>query len=476
MKWRLLAALVTLTALVLLVQDVPLAAYLRTVESNRIITELQRDAFVIAGRSSEALRTNSDASYQALTGMITQYSQPGDSIVLVTNSKGILVATSDSTRFPVGMEMTDRPEIKAALNGETSSGERETLTRGVVLYVGVPVLSGPETLGAVRITYPDAELTSLVNDRVRGLGLVAGLTMLAAIVIAFLLAGTITRPIRRLQETTEELARGDLSARAVTDQGAPELRKLGRDLNQMADRLDRLIAAQRSFAGDASHQLRTPLTALRLRLDQAAELIDSRPEEAADALDDGRAEVERLQHVIDGLLRLARAEGEQQVLVDVDLASIAAERLSIWEPLAEEQGVQLELSTPSRAMICVVPEAAEQILDNYLDNAISISPSGSKVVITIVASNYGPSPTTTLLVTDSGPGLSPEQRERAFDRFWSQREDNAGTGLGLAIVRQLADASRARVELRESASGGVEAVAIFQQPAPRRPANSIARS
>lgn len=467
MKWRLLAALVTLTALVLLVQDVPLAAYLRTVEGNRIITELQRDAFVIAGRSSEALRSPSPARNAALTKMINEYSESGDSVVLVADAQGVLVATSEPSRFPVGINVSDRPEIEAALSDETSSGERETQTRGDVLYVAVPVLSGPQTLGAVRITYPDTELTNLVNDRVRGLGLVAGLTMLAAIVIAFLLAGTITRPIRRLQETTEQLAGGDLTARA-SEQGAPELRKLGRDLNQMAGRLDRLIAAQKSFAGDASHQLRTPLTALRLRLDQAAELLDSQPDSASEALDDARAEVERLQHVIDGLLRLARAEGERQDLVDADLAVIARERLSIWEPLAEESGVELELACPQRAMIRIVPEAAEQILDNYLDNAISISPAGSKVVITVISSPIGLHPTTTLLVSDSGPGLSPEQRERAFDRFWSQREDNAGTGLGLAIVRQLADASEAKVELRQSPSGGVEAVAIFQQPA-RRP-------
>ena len=106
---------------------------------------------------------------------------------------------------------------------------------------------------------------------------VAGLTLLAAIGVAFLLAATITRPIRRLQVTTAQLASGDLTARATTDEGAPELRKLGRDLNTMSDRLNSLIEAQQSFAGDASHQLRTPLTALRLRLDQAAEALQTSP-------------------------------------------------------------------------------------------------------------------------------------------------------------------------------------------------------
>ena len=114
-------------------------------------------------------------------------------------------------------------------------------------------------------------------------------------------------------------------------------------------------------------------------------------------------------------------------------------------------------------MILAVPEAPEQILDNYLDNALSVSSEGSSVIVTIVQSTGIDAGTTTMLVTDSGPGLSAEARTRAFDRFWSVREDNAGTGLGLAIVRHLAAASGASVELRESVSGGVEAVATFRQ-------------
>lgn len=462
MKLRLVAVLVALTALVLLVQDVPLALYLRSIESNNIITELQRDAFVIAGRSEAALAEGKAQNNAPLTAMLMGYAKSEDSDVIVVDANGVLVAASNPAT-PVGVKVEGRPEIASALGGDTASGEQDiSAAGGAVLYVAVPVLSGAKTLGAVRLTYPASELDQRVNDRVRGLAIVAGLTLLAAIGVAFLLAATITRPIRRLQATTAQLASGDLTARAATDEGAPELRTLGRDLNTMSDRLTSLIEAQRSFAGDASHQLRTPLTALRLRLDQAAEALATSPDAAAEPLDAARAETERLQHVIDGLLRLARAEGEQQELVLIDLAAVAVERFAIWQPLAEEQGVRLELAAPTSAMILAVPEAPEQILDNYLDNALSVSPQGSRVVVTIAESTSVGSATTTLLVTDSGPGLSPEARTRAFDRFWSVREDNAGTGLGLAIVRHLAAASGATVELRESASGGIEAVATFR--------------
>lgn len=463
MKWRVAAALVALTALVLLVQDIPLAAYLRTVESNRINTELQRDAFVIAGRSVQVLQSDTARTNPALNVLVTEYAKAEGAQVAVVDADGNVVASSDP-RVAIGASLQDRGEIQAALRDETAAGERDSEVSDISLqYVAVPVLSGPQTLGAVRLTYPTSELSSRVNERVRGIGIVAGLTLLAAIVVAFLLAGTITRPLRQLQETTAQLARGNLAAKAETDSGAPELRKLGRDLNTMANRLSGLIEAQRSFAGDASHQLRTPLTALRLRLDQAADALDVDPAAASEPLDHARAETERLQHVIDGLLRLARAEGAQQELSVIDLTTIAHERFAIWQPLAEEQGVRLELSAPPNAMIEAVPAAPEQIVDNYLDNALSVSSPGSTVLVTIVESSTLAIPTTTLLVSDSGPGLSADQRTRAFDRFWSVREDNAGTGLGLAIVRQLAGASQATVELRESVSGGIEAVAVFRR-------------
>lgn len=461
MKWRILAALVALTAVVLIIQDVPLAAYLRTVETNRIVTEIQRDAFVLAGRSEQALQSDDRSRTPALQELVDAYARQQSSAVLVLNDQAQAVVASPPA--DPARSYADSPGVAQALAGEVASGEIE-INSAAMLYVTVPVLSGARTLGAVQVLYPGTLLDQRVNERIRGIAIVAGLTLLVAIGIAFILAATMTRPILRLRNTTDQLARGDLTARANPDSGAPEIRDLATDLNSMATRLQSLLDAQRSFASDASHQLRTPLTALRIRLDQAADELDSDPDRVAETLDEARAETERLQHVIDGLLRLAKSEGRPGALVTVDLAAVVAERISIWEPLADEHGIALTVAIPATAPIRCAPEAAEQILDNYLDNAISISPTGTTVRVAVdsgsTVSGAGP----TLVVSDQGPGLTAEQRSRAFDRFWSMRVDNAGTGLGLAIVRQLADASGATVELRESASGGIDAVARFQSP------------
>lgn len=459
MKWRILAALVALTAVVLIIQDVPLAAYLRTVESNRIVTEIQRDAFVIAGRSEQVLQSADRVRTPALQELVDAYSREQSSAVLVLNDQAQAVVASP----PVdpARSYAESPGVTQALAGQVDSGEVE-VNNVAMLFVTVPVLSGARTLGAVQVLYPGALLDQRVNERIRGIAIVAGLTMIVAIGIAFILAATMTRPILRLRNTTDQLSRGDLAARADPDSGAPEIRELASDLNSMATRLQTLLEAQRSFASDASHQLRTPLTALRIRLDQAADELESDPERVAETLDEARAETERLQHVIDGLLRLAKSEGKPGALVTVDLAAVVRERITIWEPLADEHDIALTVAIPATAPIRCAPEAAEQILDNYLDNAISISPAGTTVRVTITSDATSGEAVWALVVSDQGPGLTAEQRARAFDRFWSMRVDNAGTGLGLAIVRQLADASEATVELREAPNGGIDAVARFQ--------------
>ena len=461
MKWRVVAALVGLTAIVLLVQDVPLASYLYSIENNRIITELQRDAFVIAGRSENALSNGNALDNTTLNDMVTSYGDASGATVVVVDENAILVAASEPG-MGIGRSFKDRPEIHAALKGDTAAGVRDSTTLNTeLLYVAVPVLSGPDTLGAVRLTYPASQVDARVNRQLLGLGLVALLTMLVATVVAFLLAGTITRPLRRLQSTTAQLASGDLSARATTGVGAPEIRSLAVDLNTMANRLDGLLEAQKSFAADASHQLRTPLTALRLRLDQAAESLDGGSGDAEALLDAARTETERLQRVIDGLLHLARAEGSRHQLIQLDIAKIARERVTVWQPLAEEQNITLEVTTPESCTIWAFDGAPDQILDNYIDNAISVSEPNATVSVQVgLPTDRGAR--RTVVVSDSGPGLNAEQRARAFDRFWRDRADNAGTGLGLAIVSQLAQACGAEVELRESATGGIDAVVVFR--------------
>ncbi len=174
------------------------------------------------------------------------------------------------------------------------------------------------------------------------------------------------------------LAGDDLTTRTKEDEGAPELRALAGSFNLMADRLEHLLRQQRGFASDASHQLRTPLTGLRLRLENATDAIDSNPEGARVMVADSLEETYRLQRIIDGLLLLSRAENREVSLSGVDLSAVARNRLEQWEALAEETGVSITLDAIPEGNILAMPGAAEQIIDNLIDNALAVAPPGSQ--------------------------------------------------------------------------------------------------
>lgn len=458
MKWRFITALMSVTLLVLLAQDIPLGFYLQQVEHDRIITSLERDAFLLAGRSEQALETLAVEDDSELIQTVKKYRDAGGSRVVIVNKEGTAVVVSDDDQADLGTSYLNRPEISDALAGNISTGHRFSSTLNQeLLYVTVPILSGSEILGAVRLTYPDYVVANKVNQQIGLLSGVALIALLLAGIVGYIVSGTITRRLRRLQEATEELASGDLSARADETAGAKEIRSLAESFNDMAERLELLINQQRTFAADASHQLRTPLTALRLRLERAHELLESDPAGAAERLAAAEAEADRLSNLIEGLLLLSRTEAANVQRETFDLAAVAQERVQHWKALAGESGVKLRYEGPQHLRVTAVPSAIEQIVDNYIDNALSVSPDGSRLIVRVVDQVARAQ----LHVLDQGPGLSEAECIRAFDRFWRANSDRHGSGLGLAIVAQLARASGGQAQLSPRPEGGLDASATF---------------
>jgi signal transduction histidine kinase len=438
-KWRFMGALMAVTFLVLLTQDIPLAFYMNQTEHDHIITGLERDAFVLAGRSEEALHSPASTDDVALNEVARTYRDAGGARVVIVDASGIAVVTSDDDQSGVGSSYANRPEIADALSGHISSGHRysDTLSQEL-LYVSVPVFSGTEVLGAVRLTFPDQTVTDAVNGQLWRLGIVALSSVVLAGIVGLFVSASVSRRLTRLRHTTELLADGDLSARADETKGAAELTSLSRSFNQMAQRLEELITQQRTFAADASHQLRTPLTALRLRLERAHELLETDPRAAGERLAAAQVEVDRLGNLIEGLLLLSRTEASSAPLQTFNLAAIARERVAQWQALGAESSVRIRYEGPVDAFVTASPSAIEQIVDNFVDNALTVSPANSKIIVRVVTAGAH----TTVHVLDEGPGLSPEECSRAFDRFWRGSSDIGGSGLGLAIVAQLARASR----------------------------------
>lgn len=450
--------MVGLVTVVLVAHDVPLAQHLRAIERDRLATATERDAFTLGSRISQIIAVG-DRSAAAAAGVADELAtspEAVDGTVVVVDRDGYLVASTASGDVR-GADYTGRPEIAAALLGRVSAGARASTTLGEdLVYVAVPVLSGDEVIGVIRISYPQSVLDARVNGRLGGLLVAALVSVAMAVVVALLFARSVSRPLEDLRSATDAFAAGDFSAEAAPG-GPVETRRLARSFNDMAAMIGRLVERQRRFAGDASHQLRTPLTALRLRLEQASDGLEGVEGTARDHVDAALAEVDRLNHLVGQLLRLARAEGEILERAPVDLSARVQERVEQWRYLAAERGISIDLVAPLPVVAVASELAVNEIVDNYLGNAVSASPDGSVVDVLVERSGgFG-----TVVVRDRGPGMPPEERERAFERHWRSNDSvrrGSGSGLGLAIVAQLATASGASVELREAPTGGIDAV------------------
>ena len=446
MKWRLLLAMCGLVTIVLAAQDIPLSGYLRDVESERLRTTLERDAFILAGASENVLSGETDAeTVTNLQDSIDLYAARDGARVVITDGQGKVVVSTDPTDSP-GEDFSNRPEIQLALNLQRASGERHSNTAADdIVYVAVPVLSGASVEGVVRITFRASVIDERANSKARGLFGVFGISLLGAIVAAVLLASNSTSPLRRLEHTTEHLAAGDFSERADTKSGPREVRALARSFNTMTERLAGLVAKQKAFAGDASHQLRTPLTALRLQLERASALVDDDPAAARDRIEAASAETERLQRLVEGLLLIARTDGAAVDTITVDVSTITRERAEMWTPFADERGVRIVTEIADGLRAKAVPDALEQIIDNLVDNALGVAAEGSTITLRAMAGH----PHVTVHVVDEGPGMKPEHLQHAFDRFWRAPDaPHGGSGIGLAVVQHLATLGGGHADLR----------------------------
>ncbi len=457
-----LASIVGVSGVLLVAQGAAVVSYVSASEQDRIITEYQRDAFILGGRIETLLETpgRRDAT---LSVLVNKYASSGNTQVIVVDSAGIGVLTSEPDELPLGTDYSNRPEIASALLGNVTSGERwsDTLQANLV-YVSVPIINGSSVYGAVRLSFPHGEIDQAIADKTAILWWVAGGSLLLAVVLSVVVSGLVTRPLRRVKSQVDALALGDFSGRLPENSGPREIRSLAQSFNSMAGKLDSLIRQQRAFASDASHQLRTPLTALLLRIERAREALLLDPISADARLGDAEREVERLTSIVEGLLAIARSEGGSHELIPVDLAVLSRERAENWRALAEENDVTIAYEGPDHAVGTALSNAPEQILDNLVDNAIAHSPPGTAVLVRVRVLEDQ----IELAVIDAGTGMTEDQCVRAFDRFWRADSTKDGSGLGLAIVKHLVELSGGFATLTpgRGGSGVVATVRLPREP------------
>jgi signal transduction histidine kinase len=435
MARRIAATVIALIAVLLCVVALPLGV-ITTAHDTRGFHDEAVDAATSLAAIAEENLADGTAS-PGLSSGIDQLRRAGDQVAVYDQAGRHVAGTAGRPSVPSGA-------VSAAMRSLTPA----TYPGSGRLLALAPVLpdDGGTPVGAVALSRPTAPLDHQIAVLWGSIAGVAVAGLLAAAVIAVALARWVSRPLSLLESAAQHLGDGALGTRAEVEAGPSEVRRLAGNFNTMAGRLEALVDGHQAMTADVSHQLRTPLAALRLRLDVLAQDSDER---VATELAAAQEEIARLSRMVDGLLAVARAENVVTEPVPVRLDLVIRDRAAAWHPAAEERGVTLTAIAPGPVTARLGDGHLEQILDNLLANALEAVPSGGKVTVTAATTGKGPQ----IVVADNGPGMTEQQRRAAFRRFASTTP--GGSGLGLAIVHRLMTSNGGSAELSQTPGGGL---------------------
>ncbi len=453
MRSRLLVIVLFLVVLVVLGLGIPLTFSVASSEQQRLFL----DRLTVTERlASLAQRPLLDGQPGALNQVLTRYREVYGISAAVVDPDG-RIGAGTATESQLG-----DPGVEAGINAALAGRRPEPVGwlppwEGRPLVLSVPVLADGEVRGAVVTVSPTIKFRQRVlvwwSVILAGAAVALGL----AILLALPVSRWILRPVRRLDEATGRVAAAVAGGAPFTpvaaDTGPSELRKLVRSFDYMAASVVDVLAAQRSFLADASHQLRNPLTALQIRLSNLEEGVSGA---SADDYEAAVAETQRLNQVLEELLAIARAESASSEPVVTDAGAILRERVDAWRAVAGARDAELRLDAPEELFVSAVPRAVDGVLDALIDNALKFgADSPGPNVVEVTARREAD--TVVIAVRDHGPGLDRAELTRATDRFWrsASHQNVSGSGLGLAIVQRIVERSGGTLHMELPDDGGL---------------------
>ena len=353
--------------------------------------------------------------------------------VVVTDELAGVVYDSTELRAEELGKPADEEEINLALEGNNVF--RSSLRGGAVSSrASMPVMSRGRTIGAVFLYEYDTAQASFIDSLRQNLLRISLFTAAAALGLGVLLGFLISRRTRSILSGIRGIGSGQYDTR-ITDRGADELGEISREINLLADRLEKTESVRQRFVSDASHELKTPLAAITLLSDSIVQNEGMDRETILEFVGDIGREAERLGRVtqqLQALTRLDSRAGERREAVDLRL--VAEEALKMLRTLAERRQVELSGTMDEGCFLLANPDEIHQVVFNLVENAIKYNVPGGKVQVLL----FRKEDTVQLMVDDTGEGVPPEKLEHIFDRFYrvdeSRTEEQGGSGLGLSIV------------------------------------------
>ncbi|MET9922206.1 HAMP domain-containing sensor histidine kinase [Streptomyces sp. NPDC006435] len=433
MRTRLLPLLIILMAGVLLALGFPLAVSVAAAQQQRVVIDRIDDTarFAALAQFITEPTAGHDERRRTLRNELDTYASVYGIRAGVLYRDDRAMAKAPAT-WQLPIDGAGREAFKEALLGRRSHDPPQVWPwQDGRIVVASPVVRDGDVVAVVVL---DSPTDGMRSRTLRGWLLIAAgeaVAMLVAVGAAIRLTGWVLLPVRTLDAATHDIASGRMRSRVVSSGGPPELRRLARSFNEMADNVETVLEQQRAFVADASHQLRNPLAALLLRIELLALELPEGNEEIASV----RTEGKRLGQVLDDLLDLALAEHAAADLQLTDIGALTAERVASWRPVAEEKGVRLRADGSSAVTAWADPIALSSALDAIIDNALKFTPAGEEVLVTVASGRDD----VTVVVADRGPGLTAQEMERVGDRFWrsTQHQNIQGSGLGLSISQAL---------------------------------------
>jgi signal transduction histidine kinase len=314
-------------------------------------------------------------------------------------------------------------------------------------YAARPIVTGEQMFGVVEVSRSTLTAERFLTS-MRNILLVALLiAILASLLVGVLLAQRMSRPIRDVEQATQRIAAGDLDVR-LRSYPPDEIGRLAHSVNRLAGRLQHLEAARVQFISEISHDLRTPLTALKGLL---VNLIDDLGPRRRPSLEIAERETDRLIRLVNQLLDFSRWQGGQLKLdcSPADVGEIAHDAILLVKERANHRNVRLSTHIPpDLPTVCVDRDRVERVILNLLDNGIKFTPAGGEVALSAAQREEG----IEISIEDTGRGMTAEERKRAFEPYY--RGAGGGTGLGLAIARAIVEAHGGRMSITSSPGQG----------------------
>lgn len=438
MTRRLVIAMAVLVAVVAAALAVPMAVVVSNDQRAAFISNLEVDTLTTAATMS----AQPDVDWQQTAEETA--ARTGARVVVVAPDRSLL---SDSDNSSLD-RLFDRPEINDALAGALTSDVRTSVTLGGDLrYVAAPVIQNYGVVAAVRLSLPESIVEEEVQETQRWLVVFVLTVVIAAALVAWLLARSISSPLRQVAKVAEDLP-DDLDLRANEDDGPHEVRSVAIALNSTAERLSGILQRQQRVAADASHHLRTPLTGVRLRLEAIEDISDQ--EQVKTEAQAATAEVDRLNRRIEQVLALARSDAGAAPIAAQDESVIVRDRIDAAAAMFAEAGIELTSSLEENVRVTAPTGVVARVIDELLGNALQYA--RTRVHVDLRAANR----TAVLSVSDDGPGVPADEREAVFDRFARGTTSvPGGSGLGLALVRESVAGLGGSARADESDLGGL---------------------